>query len=109
MFYLCCVLKKASKGDDIQWTWDYRKFPDGFSFCFLRNGDKSSIYGLSKKAAILLNYMKNNNNRLDSIKEAGSLLGLKPEGVYPYIIELINAKKIERIGSRKTGYWILLS
>lgn len=96
---------KACKDKNV--AWDYRKFPDGFSFCFLRNNSNTPLSVLSKKASILLDYMKSNDNRLDNLQEAGLILGLKPDGVYPYITELITVKKIERIGSRKSGYWKL--
>lgn len=96
---------KACKDKNV--AWDYRKFPDGFSFCFLRNNSNTPLSVLSKKASILLDYMKSNDDRLDNLQEACLILGLKPDGVYPYITELITAKKIERIGSRKSGYWKL--
>lgn len=99
-------MDKVCKENNV--SWDYRKFSDGFSFCFLRHKTNTPISELSQKAAILLDYMKTNGDKLNSISEASLLLNLKPEGVYPYITELVNAKKIKRFGSRKFGYWIVL-
>lgn len=96
-------MDKACKNAGV--AWDYRKFPDGFSFRFLRKNSQVSSSDLSHKSLLLLDYMKENGGRLANIADASTLLGLKKDGVYPYIAELINAKKIERIGSRKNGYW----
>lgn len=51
--------------------------------------------------------MEENDDCLGSIAQAAALLELKENGVYPYITELTNVKKIERVGSRKSGYWIV--
>lgn len=92
----CC--KKANV------KWDFKKYPYGFSFIFLR---KHSGKDFSQKAYILLEYMKNNNGILESIKIASKVIDQKERTVIRIIDELVEAQAIVRVGSRKSGYWIM--
>ena len=89
--------------------WDFRKFPNGFLFRFLRNSDNLKDTTLSKKALEILEYMKNNNNILDDLKSASNIINLKERSAFKYIEELVSKNKIEKIGSRKNGYWKIIN
>lgn len=84
-------------------TWDYKKYPFGFSFIF--NRKNSSNENLSIQGINLLNYMNNNNGILESIEKACEITKRKERSAYNIISELVNNNKIVRIGSNKTGYW----
>lgn len=85
--------------------WSYKKFDDGFMFYFNRKKSGNSNSGESIKAMQIYDYMTKNNGILKSIKQCCDALNLKSRSAYTAIEELINLDKIERIGSRKSGYW----
>lgn len=89
--------------------WDFRKFQNGFLFRFLRNSDKLNNTMLSKKATEILEYMKNNNTILNDLKSASNAINLKERSTFKYIEELVQKNKIEKIGSRKNGYWKIIN
>lgn len=82
--------------------WEYKKYPFGFSFSFLR---KSTNVDLSKEAKKLLDYMRSNSDVLENKEKACLVINRKERATANVIGELVRAHKIERIGSNKTGYW----
>lgn len=88
--------------------WDYKKYPFGFSFIFIRKNDPNRNINLSPQAMKLLTYMEDNNGMLMNKKEACPIINRKERAVSSIISELVEARKIERIGSNKTGYWIII-
>ena len=50
-----------------------------------------------------------NNNILDDLKSASNIINLKERSTFKYIEELVNKNKIEKIGSRKNGYWKIIN
>ena len=93
----CC--KKANV------KWDYKKYPYGFTFIFLRANNRIV---LSKEATKILDYMENNNGILESNAKACMVINQKERTSRNAIGELIKNRKIERIGSKKVGYWKII-
>jgi len=94
----------ACKENNVKWT--YKKYPFGFSFIFKRKSIKESESSeLSLLANKLLKYMIFNDGILESIESACFALNKKERTAIKIINELIQANKIERIGSNKTGYY----
>ena len=89
---------------DAKVVWDYTKYSFGFSFSFYRKTNIKNT-SLSTRAKILYSYMLNNNGMLRNINEASTIIQQKGRSTYKYINELIESRKIVRIGSRKNGYW----
>jgi len=89
-------------------SWDYRKFSFGFVFKFLRNNDKDNTKITSLSAKKILDYMIKNDGLLESIEEAMKVINKKERQTCTYINELIESGKIERIGSKKSGFWRLV-
>lgn len=88
--------------------WDYKKYPFGFSFIFIRKNESNKEIILSPQAMKLLAYMEENNGMLMNKESACPIIERKERAVSNIISELIKAEKIERIGSNKTGYWKVL-
>lgn len=81
--------------------WSFKKFDNGFSFVFKRNYQ----YTISIGAVSLLNYMRLNGGVLKNIEEGISVLNKKERTIRKIINELMTLNFIERIGTRKKGYW----
>ncbi len=87
-------------------VWDYCKYNFGFTFIFKRKTSNSvNLEGLSIDAKRLLNFMKNNEDVLENIAIAMSILDKKDRATHKVIKELVDANIIERIGSNKNGHW----
>lgn len=85
--------------------WDYIKYPFGFSFIFFRNNKIKQDVNLSLEAIKILDYMNTNNGILENKEKACKITNRKERAASSIIAELIENKKIVRIGSNKTGYW----
>ncbi len=82
--------------------WSYKKIDNGFSFIFSRY--ESDIV-LNDCALVLLRYMKNNNGILENISRAIEITNKKDRVTREGISQLLKYGIIERVGSRKKGYW----
>ncbi len=85
--------------------WDYKKYPFGFSFIFLRKNMNNKDVNLSEQAMKLLDYMRQNGDILENKEKACSVTNRKERAAASVIAELMRTHKIERIGSNKAGYW----
>ena len=87
-------------------VWDYCKYNFGFTFIFKRKTPNNvNLESLSIDAKRLLNFMKNNEDVLENIAIAMSILDKKDRATHKVIKELVDANIIERIGSNKNGHW----
>lgn len=87
-------------------SWSYCKYDFGFSFTFKRIKEKD-LSNLSDDARKILKYMSENEGVLKNIAIASSVAEKKGRATYIAIDELLTKGFIERIGSRKSGYWKL--
>ncbi len=88
--------------------WDYKKYPFGFTFIFLRNNLGEDEDSLSSDAKKILEYMYKNDGILESNAKACEVLNKKECSARKIINELDMSEKIKREGTDKVGFWKLV-
>lgn len=81
--------------------YSYTKKNQGFEMCFFRSNDNKAI----QDETIILESMK--NNELITTNELSQIIGKSRKTIQSIINKLRAEGKIERIGSNRTGKWIV--
>lgn len=95
--------------------FSYENSADGFSFVFYR---KNGTLNVTKNVTINngVRLIKNDYKVLEALKEAptstreelATVIGINKRTVQRSLDKLVEAKKIIRVGSKKSGYWEIL-